>query len=129
MKELLTQVHDGEWVDVTDGTVTSCCGCGMVHIQRFVVLDGRILRMIHLDSRRTYDRRRTKLVKESIEELKLDHWITVDKGLPKNGQVVDVMLDVGLRKSGITWRKSWRTCFCPYKITHWKLTILPEKNA
>ena len=64
------QVYDGEWVDVTDGTVTACCDCGLVHIQDFTVLEGRILRMIHLDSRKTYARRKTKRVKDSIKKLK-----------------------------------------------------------
>ena len=65
-----TQIYEGEWTDVTNGTVTACCDCGLVHIQKFVVLEGRILRMLHLDNQRTHDRRRTKKVKKSIGELK-----------------------------------------------------------
>ncbi len=64
------QVYDGEWVDVTDGTVTACCDCGLVHIQTFAIFEGRILRKINLDNRRTYARRRTKMVKKSIKRLK-----------------------------------------------------------
>ena len=65
-----TQVHECEWVDVTEGTITSCCDCGLVQIQKFVVLEGRILRMIRLDVRRTSNQRRTKTVKRSIKNLK-----------------------------------------------------------
>ncbi len=65
-----TQVYDGEWVDVTDGTITMCCDCGLVHVQRFVVYEGRILRMLHSDKNRTCQRRRTKRVKASIKKIK-----------------------------------------------------------
>ena len=65
-----TQIYDGEWVDVTDGTVTSCCDCGRVHTQKFVILDGRILRMIHSNSHRTCERRKRKKVKKTTRKLK-----------------------------------------------------------
>ncbi len=61
------QVYEGEWVDVTDGTVTACCDCGLVHVVEYTVLKGRILRRLFVDKTRTRTRRRTKHVKESIK--------------------------------------------------------------
>ena len=64
------QVYEGEWVDVTDGTITACCGCGLVHVVHYTVLEGRILRRLTTDKIRTYNRRKTKHVKASIKILK-----------------------------------------------------------
>jgi len=52
------QIHDGEWEDVTDGKITACCDCGLVHHQEFAVLEGRILRRSFRDKRRTSAQRR-----------------------------------------------------------------------
>lgn len=60
------QVYDGEWVDVTDGTVTACCDCGLVHVVEYTVLKGRILRRLLVDKVRTRYHRKTKSVKKSL---------------------------------------------------------------
>ena len=67
----VNQVYDGEYVDVTNGTITGCCDCGLVHVANYKVVDGRILRMLFVDSTRTRNRRMTKCVKESLKEIKL----------------------------------------------------------
>ncbi len=64
------QVYDGEWIDVTDGTVTACCDCGLVHVAKYTVLEGRILRRLFADKIRTANRRKTKCVETSIKALK-----------------------------------------------------------
>ena len=64
------QVYDGEWVDVTDGTITACCDCGLVHVVNYVILESRILRKLAVDKNRTYNRRKTKCVKASIKKFK-----------------------------------------------------------
>ena len=64
------KVNEGEWIDVTDGEILACCDCGKVHVNDFVVLDGRILRRLRIDKRATRDRRQTKETKASIKKLK-----------------------------------------------------------
>ena len=62
--------NDGEWSDVTDGQNVACCDCGLVHNADYAVLDGRILKRVFRDNRRTAHRRQRKDVKESIKKLK-----------------------------------------------------------
>lgn len=61
------QVYEGDWEDVTDGRITSCCDCGLTHDGRYTVLDGRILRMIHVDRKRTRNHRRKLYVRASVK--------------------------------------------------------------
>ena len=61
--------QNGEWDDVTDGTFTACCDCGLIHWHEFAVLDGRILRRAYREARKTADRRRNKEVKKSIKRI------------------------------------------------------------
>lgn len=63
------QRYDGEWVDVTDSNYDACCDCGLMHRYEFVVLDGRILRRVFRDNRKTAARRRSKAVIKSIKHL------------------------------------------------------------
>ncbi len=65
----VTQIYDGDWMDVTDGTITSCCDCGLTHTERYAVLDGRILRMCQVDQKITYSRRRAGAIKDSIRTI------------------------------------------------------------
>lgn len=65
----VNQVYDGDWVDVTDGTETACCCCGLTHRARYTVLDGRILRMLILDPKVTRVRRRVLAVRANIRKL------------------------------------------------------------
>ena len=60
------QVYDNDWVDVTDGTSTSCCDCGLTHTEKYAVLEGRILRMCMVDKKITRIRRQVQAVKDSI---------------------------------------------------------------
>ncbi len=62
----ITQVYNGDWVDVTDGTITACCDCGLTHTEQYAVLDGRILRMCSVSKKGTRARRRAQSVKDSI---------------------------------------------------------------
>ena len=69
------QRYDGEWVDVTDGTVSACCDCGLVHKMDFKIIydneyGDRILRRAFRCTRLTADRRRINKVKSSIKALK-----------------------------------------------------------
>ena len=64
------QVYEGEYVDVTNGTITACCDCGLVHVVNYKVVDGRILRMLFVDTVRTRNRRKTKCIQESIKRIK-----------------------------------------------------------
>ncbi len=64
------QVYDGEWIDVTDGIHDVCCDCGLVHRVYYEILEGRILRRVFVDKNRTSARRKTKTVKDTIENLK-----------------------------------------------------------
>ncbi len=70
MNDTYIQRNDGEWSDVTDGLNVACCDCGLVHNTEYVVLDGRILKRVFRDNRRTTNRRRRKDVKTSIKALK-----------------------------------------------------------
>lgn len=65
----VNQVYDGDWVDVTDGTETACCCCGLTHRWRYAVLDGRILRMGDTDMKVTRVRRRVLAVRANIKKL------------------------------------------------------------
>ncbi len=62
----VTQVYDNDWMDVTDGTITSCCDCGLTHTEKYAVLDGRILRMCAVDKKVTRVRRQVQAVKDGI---------------------------------------------------------------
>jgi len=64
------QKQDGEWDDVTDGKLTACCDCGLVHSYEFAVLDGRILRRAWRENRKTAGRRRNKDVIASIKRVR-----------------------------------------------------------
>lgn len=70
MSILYIQRVDGEWVDVTDGQLLTCCDCGLVHDTDYIVLDGRILKRAFRDRRGTAYCRMRKDVKMSIRNLK-----------------------------------------------------------
>lgn len=70
MADMYIQRHDGEWVDVTNGQLLACCACGLVHATEYAVLDGRILKRVFRNNKKTAYRRMRKDVKASIRQLK-----------------------------------------------------------
>ena len=63
------QRYSGEWVDVTAGTWTACCSCGLVHEIDYLVIGERVLRRLTVNAKRTAAQRRRKEVKESIKRI------------------------------------------------------------
>ena len=76
MTDSYSQTYDGEWVDVTDSALISCCSCGLVHNREHRIIqseDGhlRIIRRYVIDNRATANRRRSlKARKEGLWENK-----------------------------------------------------------
>ena len=69
MTQTYIQRFDGEWVDVTDGQLVTCCDCGLVHHFDFEILDGRILKRAKRLNLETSYRRKQNNVKASIKQL------------------------------------------------------------
>lgn len=72
MTDKYSQTYDGEWIDVTDSALISCCDCGLVHKREHRIIqseDGNlcIIRRYVIDNRATAARRRSlKAKKEGI---------------------------------------------------------------
>lgn len=53
MSSKYEQVYDGDYRDVTNGSNLRCCGCGLVHRVDYEILNGRILRRMVKEPRKT----------------------------------------------------------------------------
>ena len=72
----IRQLSDGEWMDVTEGTFSGCCDCGLVHECNYELLKNKdgsfsIMQQMFRNNRKTGARRRLKKArKEGVFERK-----------------------------------------------------------